>query len=846
MEQTPPRSRPSRHVPHIHISNTPHKGTTSACRQENGTPETHKLIDPFLADEIHCTFHYDVPNLVERFLLPADETRRRLLQLRVDAVCEELAGKETPPAATADRETPPATTLPPAGKETLFTASTDRDTPSTASPAPTPPPRLQPGPTDGVVWAGCTDYDEKVFVPAFRDLWMGIIDLSRPPPSSAAADDPLPLPAREYYDNRTRYLAGSNAKRKLDFYACAFGGQLRWQDIVLFGEMKNRVQGASLADVNLQMACYAREVFFSQPHRWFVHALYVDRSLVSLYRFDRCGTLVAERFDLHRNWRRFVTAVLAYAYMDDMDMGFDPAYTVIPAASSAGDDDDPTAPLAFANTPPPSNYILRQGAESYHLARVLDCHKSLVGRGTVCWEAKQMANSSGSVKDAMDTMETNLVIKISWRQKSQRPEEEVYRLAVEAGIDGLMDLDPDPSHSGPVVEVVKDIRRGYHGGEPVKRRHSRKRKADATTVDSSSVDTPVSKGLRTQSSTSISGRGPQRSATSEKDNTVDDGGRGEERPENAAGAEEHDRVCTRLVFRNAVGEKLSSITSPRRAFAAVLDAIRVHRQLYLKAGILHRDISTGNILATTPRTKLTGYREHDDTYKPPTGFLIDFDHAITMIERFTGAVNRTGTDAFFAISVLRGGYNSYGADLESFFYVLCWMCCRYSGRPHEPATNHLDEWIRGSEQEKADRKISILTVPANFKTRVSDRVLSRWAGAKHLLRTIATAFSSHLYAAVTAELDILQQREQAELQQRLWEARNRELLRRARDRENITDEALDALLASPLAKFEKDLTLHEDQAAHELYKVMTAALEEALASGVIRDADGDADGDSGG
>jgi hypothetical protein len=62
------------------------------------------------------------------------------------------------------------------------------------------------------------------------------------------------------------------------------------------------------------------------------------------------------------------------------------------------------------------------------------------------------------------------------------------------------------------------------------------------------------------------------------------------------------------------------------------------------------------------------------------GFLIDLDLAIR--ERrldSSGARDKTGTKVFMAIGALTGEQHSFMHDLESFFWVLFWICIHYTG-----------------------------------------------------------------------------------------------------------------------------------------------------------------------
>jgi serine/threonine protein kinase len=91
-----------------------------------------------------------------------------------------------------------------------------------------------------------------------------------------------------------------------------------------------------------------------------------------------------------------------------------------------------------------------------------------------------------------------------------------------------------------------------------------------------------------------------------------------------------------------------------------------HQSLLEKAGILHRDISTGNIML-----------EEAETHS----FLIDLDLAIHYDrQEASGAPARTGTKVFMASRALMGcGPHSFVYDLESFFWILFWICIPCTG-----------------------------------------------------------------------------------------------------------------------------------------------------------------------
>jgi serine/threonine protein kinase len=94
------------------------------------------------------------------------------------------------------------------------------------------------------------------------------------------------------------------------------------------------------------------------------------------------------------------------------------------------------------------------------------------------------------------------------------------------------------------------------------------------------------------------------------------------------------------------------------------DLILGHESL-LDAGILHRDISTGNIMLT---------EQEDD------GFLIDMDLAINLDnDKASGAPGEAGTKVFMAIGPLYGEPHNFMHDLESIFWVPFWVCVHWDG-----------------------------------------------------------------------------------------------------------------------------------------------------------------------
>jgi hypothetical protein len=96
--------------------------------------------------------------------------------------------------------------------------------------------------------------------------------------------------------------------------------------------------------------------------------------------------------------------------------------------------------------------------------------------------------------------------------------------------------------------------------------------------------------------------------------------------------------------------------------------------MYTVHRILHRDVSVNIVITTHPASPTT---TSDGT--STIGVLIDFDLAIdTTRENTSGVTHRAGTFDFMARDVLDGSAQHTPLhDLESFFYVLLWLCIYY-------------------------------------------------------------------------------------------------------------------------------------------------------------------------
>jgi Fungal protein kinase len=329
--------------------------------------------------------------------------------------------------------------------------------------------------------------------------------------------------------------------------------------------------------------------------------------------------------------------------------------------------------------------------------------RAIVCRGTSCFRA----GVSGAE-------EPRYVVKFSWTSDKRPPEADLLRLARERGVKGVAKLFGhhritsiatmregltfinahtfrtttfSPSSSFSQSQPQSLLRQSFSqlhglsiaedsprkrksmdaGGRPSKRSRSNSQRSDKNQQEDNEVVYPVEEKRTT-------------SLYAHDKNSFDN------------------RIFCCLVI-SPPGRGLRDFRSIPQLLEAFRDAIKAHRSLLMDGKILHRDISENNTIITDPR-KADGF----------AGTLIDLDLAKELGSGPSGARHRTGTMQFMAIEVLLGISHTYRHDLESFFYVLLWLCARHGwdfvqnpkGRPQG---SMFTGWYTGSYKEIANKKL---------------------------------------------------------------------------------------------------------------------------------------------
>ena len=331
---------------------------------------------------------------------------------------------------------------------------------------------------------------------------------------------------------------------------------------------------------------------------------------------------------------------------------------------------------------------------------------AVVCRGTTCFRSCDQAN----------------VVKFSWTSDKRPPEADHLQLTREKGVEGIAKLIGYQR-----MTSISELRSGLTFPSP-----HRFRDGTASTTPSFS-QTPLSQSFGPIQNLSISKtsskrkrpgdeRGSQKRSRSDsqKSNLSQQYEASQKSGEPAVSLYESDngnysnRVFGCLAI--APADRALSEFTPRaestksvqsaieELLTALRDAIKAHRSLYLKGNILHRDISENNIIVTNPK-ETGGF----------AGMLIDLDLAKVLGSGPSGARHRTGTMEFMPIEVLLGIDHTYRHDLESFFYVLIWLCARrgwkFCGNPKgRPKESVLTKWYSGSFKDIARSKLGDMHV----------------------------------------------------------------------------------------------------------------------------------------
>ncbi|KAG8734873.1 hypothetical protein FRC10_011341 [Ceratobasidium sp. 414] len=379
------------------------------------------------------------------------------------------------------------------------------------------------------------------------------------------------------------------------------GPTQHWETVRMPIEVKTRP--TFLKTGMKQLARYARAVFANQLHRRHLYGMVVCSWDATFVRFDRSGILYSKPMDM--SGEEFREAFAGLMMLDDEAFGYDTTFTTrarrdgrleyyvdLPASAFPPEEGSPTISNTSTTTPGPSNRSSARNSPTRRLkvTRTLCHRKSIRGRATIVLRLREVLRPGVSESD-----ETREGAKTRSRVKQEQQLAEVELLATQSYVLKLMWRDPNKRTEGEVLERLVGV---YGVAQYLW--HSDVFKA---------CNSPNCTGSMDSSCEHCPDKTPDRDNVLVVKNLTDlnieipeEGNDGGETMYKAVKTDEYSeayarrtpRIYCRLLM-STVGSPLCMAESPRQLLQAVLDAILGYWRLVNK-GLLHRDISDGNVL----------------------------------------------------------------------------------------------------------------------------------------------------------------------------------------------------------------------------------------------------------
>ncbi|CAE6503195.1 unnamed protein product [Rhizoctonia solani] len=454
------------------------------------------------------------------------------------------------------------------------------------------------------------------------------VDHIHPPSPSPAADHDAPdEPPQLFLDGsssviRSDLIDAAQIKPDLVLFQ---DGHRHWENVRIPIEVKT-TPGLHKAGLK-QLSRYARATFAHQLHRRHLYGMIFCRTEATFVRFDRAGVLYSKRFDLVKDAEAFTRAFASLLMLDRIDEGYDPAFTF------ERDEDGrliyyiDLPQSAFAKTSRKSTLTGRDNDTRRFKVTEILCHReSICGRATIVLRIREELEV-----ETQDPKE--YALKIIWRDPERGSEGEVL-----GQIHGRFGLAQSIWHF------------------------------DVSIPGKCQCPAPVEEGCTTCVDRTVQVDGLQVCDKLRDINIVVPlEGKGEEQVEHVDTTNCRPTSHVRplriysYILMESVGVPLRQAESPRRFLTAVLDAILGYWGAF-NLGIMHRDISDGNVLMLDTDQELSRKewlepRTADSRIQDPA--LIDSEAKLRLILEEIGHRDPTGMLSDFDLYAMHSSISDH-------------------------------------------------------------------------------------------------------------------------------------------------------------------------------------------
>ncbi|KAG9122898.1 hypothetical protein FRC07_000531 [Ceratobasidium sp. 392] len=426
-----------------------------------------------------------------------------------------------------------------------------------------------------------------------------------------------------------------------------FDGEIKhWETVRM--PIKVKVDASDFNNGLIQLARYARAVFANQLDRRHVYGMLICKWAATFVRFDRSGILYSNPIDMRSQRSEFCEAFAGLMMMDEEAFGYDTAFTTrragdgkleyyidLPAAAfpSEAESDVAAADASTATSgPSTSSRAPKPPTKRLKVMHILCHRKTIRGRATTALRVREVIRSgvSEKPKGPQQGRKTRAQTKL----EEQQAQVEVEVLGTRDYVLKLMWRDPNKTIEGEVLKRLVGI---YGVGQYMW--HSDVFKACDTPGCGRSMDNSCGKCLdRTPDSDGawIHRDLANKSDTSKKEQGIEATTiQASER--SAVYVQRRSRTYCRLLM-STVGSPLCTAGSPRELLEAILDALLGYWRI-VNMGLLHRDISDGNVLML----REDGYNKKE--WELPRTTTSDEDSVLTRSKNLLqGILNELGRD----------------------------------------------------------------------------------------------------------------------------------------------------------------------------------------------------------